>query len=63
MYGVALHNTVHSQPCDQFFLLYSLMSGVVTSDSVLSVQILSEGDGILEVYTQIADGLIGSSPA
>ncbi len=29
-----LHDTVHSQPCDQFFLLYPLMSVVVTSESV-----------------------------
>ncbi len=31
----ALYDTVHFQPCDLFFLLYPLMSGVVTSDSVM----------------------------
>ncbi len=34
VYGVALHDTVHFQPCDHFFLLYPLLYGVVTSDSV-----------------------------
>ncbi len=35
VYSVSLHDTVHFQPCDLFFLRNPLLSGVVTSDSVL----------------------------
>ncbi len=34
LYCVALCDTVHFQPCDQVFLLYPLLAGVATSDSV-----------------------------
>ncbi len=44
VYGVALNDTVYFQPfkyCDQYFLLYPLLSGVVTSDSVISYLFVS----------------------
>ena len=46
-----LCGTVHFQSCDQVFLLYPLLSGVATSDSV--IQALYFHNGMAEIPAPI----------